>query len=246
MVPAYLQAYRGSHVVITTIMFNFLASTLLVYLIVNWLKAPGSMSLESTSFAESAKMPAMHVVLGWLGLSWPSSPLNASLFLAMAAALGVYGFLWRTRAGYRLRAVGFSEGAARYAGIHTRHQLLLAMGLSGALAGMVGVNEIAGVSGRLLLDFVAGSGFIGIPVALMGRNHPLGIMFSSLLFGALFQGGSEVAFEVPGFTRNMIVTLQGFIVLFSGAMAYVMVPWLARLLATLRDLRRQPAGVSGG
>jgi simple sugar transport system permease protein len=246
MVPAYLQAYRGSHIVITTIMFNFLASTLLVYLIVNWLKAPGSMSLESVSFAESAKMPAMHVVLAWLGLSWPSSPLNASLFLALAAALGVYGFLWRTRAGYRLRVVGFSEGAAQYAGIHTRHQVLLAMALSGALAGMVGVNEIAGVSGRLLLDFVAGSGFIGIPVALMGRNHPLGIVFSSLLFGALFQGGSEVAFEVPGFTRNMIVTLQGFIVLFSGAMAYVMVPWLARLLAVLRVLRPQSAGVTGG
>ncbi len=246
MVPAYLQAYRGSHVVITTIMFNFLASTLLVYLVVNWLKAPGSMSLESMSFADSAKVPAMHVVLAWLGLSWPSSPLNASFFLALGAAWGVYWFLWRTRAGYRLRVVGFSEGAAQYAGIHTRHQLLLAMGLSGALAGLVGVNEIAGVSGRLLLDFVAGSGFIGIPVALMGRNHPLGILFSSLLFGALFQGGSEVAFEVPGFTRNMIVTLQGFIVLFSGAMAYVMVPWLARLLARLRLLRLQPDGVSGG
>jgi simple sugar transport system permease protein len=246
MVPAYLQAYRGSHIVITTIMFNFLASTLLVYLIVNWLKAPGSMSLESVSFAESAKMPAMHVVLGWLGLSWPSSPLNASLFLAMAAALGVYGFLWRTRAGYRLRAVGSSESAAHYAGIHTRHQLMLAMGLSGALAGMVGINEIAGVSGRLLLDFVAGSGFIGIPVALMGRNHPIGILFSSLLFGALFQGGSEVAFEVPGFTRNMIVTLQGFIVLFSGAMAYVAVPWLSRLLAMLKVRRPQQVGGSGG
>jgi simple sugar transport system permease protein len=246
MVPAYLQAYRGSHIVITTIMFNFLASTLLVYLIVNWLKAPGSMSLESMSFADSAKMPAMHVVLGWLGLSWPSSPLNASLFLAVAAALGVYGFLWRTRAGYRLRAVGSSESAAQYAGIHTRRQLMLAMGLSGALAGMVGINEIAGVSGRLLLDFVAGCGFIGIPVALMGRNHPVGIMFSSVLFGALFQGGSEVAFEVPGFTRNMIVTLQGFIVLFSGAMAYVAVPWLSRLLAMLKVHQTQQQGVSGG
>jgi simple sugar transport system permease protein len=123
---------------------------------------------------------------------------------------------------------------------------MLAMGLSGALAGMVGINEIAGVSGRLLLDFVAGSGFIGIPVALMGRNHPVGILFSSVLFGALFQGGSEVAFEVPGFTRDMIVTLQGFIVMFSGAMAYVVVPWLARLLAALKVLRPQLDGVARG
>lgn len=247
MVPAYLQAYRGSHIVITTIMFNFMASTLLVYLVVNWLKVPGSMSLESASFANSAKMPNMHVVLGLLGLSWPSSPLNASLFLALAAAIGVYWFLWRTRAGYRLRAVGSSVSAAQYAGIHTRYQLVLAMGLSGGLAGMVGVNEIAGVSGRLLLDFVAGSGFIGIAVALMGRNHPLGIVFSSLLFGALFQGGSEVAFEVPGFTNNMIVTLQGLIILCSGAMAYVTVPWLTRLLAMLRGVHLpQREGVSRG
>jgi len=247
MVPAYLQAYRGSHIVITTIMFNFMASTLLVYLVVNWLKVPGSMSLESASFANSAKMPDMHVVLGLLGLSWPSSPLNASLFLALAAAIGVYWFLWRTRAGYRLRAVGSSVSAAQYAGIHTRYQLVLAMGLSGGLAGMVGVNEIAGVSGRLLLDFVAGSGFIGIAVALMGRNHPLGIVFSSLLFGALFQGGSEVAFEVPGFTNNMIVTLQGLIILCSGAMAYVTVPWLTRLLAMLRGVHLpQREGVSRG
>ena len=121
------------------------------------------------------------------------------------------------------------------------------MGLSGGLAGMVGVNEIAGVSGRLLLDFVAGSGFIGIAVALMGRNHPLGIVFSSLLFGALFQGGSEVAFEVPGFTNNMIVTLQGLIILCSGAMAYVTVPWLTRLLAMLRGVHLpQREGVSRG
>lgn len=246
MVPAYLQAYRGSHIVITTIMFNFIASTVLVYLIVNWLKAPGSMSLESIAFDESAKLPGMHVVLAWIGITWPSSPLNASVFLALAVAFGVYWFLWRTRAGYRLRAVGSSETAAQYAGIHTRHQLMLAMVLSGALAGMVGVNEIAGVSGRLILDFVAGAGFIGIPVALMGRNHPLGIVFASILFGALFQGGAEVAFEVPGFTRNMIVTLQGFIVLFSGAMAYVAAPWLTRLLALLSVRQSNSEGDARG
>jgi len=123
------------------------------------------------------------------------------------------------------------ETVAEYAGIHGRRQIMLAMAISGGLAGMVGMNEIAGVSGRLLLDFVAGAGFTGIAVSLMGRNHPVGIVFSSLLFGILFQGGAEVAFEVPGFTRDMVVTLQGFIVLFSGAMAYVAAPWLGRLLA---------------
>jgi len=101
------------------------------------------------------------------------------------------------------------------------------MAISGALAGMVGMNEVAGVSGKLVLEFVSGAGFTGIAVALMGRNHPLGIVVSSLLFGALFQGGAEVAFDVPGFSRDMVVMLQGFVVLFSGAMTYVIAPPLA-------------------
>jgi len=229
-IPGYLQAYRGSHVVITTIMFNFLASTLLVYLLVNRLKAPGSMSVESVQFSPAAHLPGVHEALAWIGVAWPSSPLNISLLLALLAAVGVWAFLWKSRAGYRLRAVGSSEGAAAYAGIHPKRQVILAMGLSGALAGMVGMNEIAGVNGKLLLDFVGGAGFTGIAVAVMGRNHPVGIVLASLLFGALFQGGAEVSFEIPGFSRDMVVTLQGFIVLFSGAMAYVIAPWLARLV----------------
>lgn len=240
-IPGYLQAYRGSHVVITTIMFNFLASTLLVYLLVNRLKAPGSMSVESLPFGPAAHLPGMHEALAWFGVEWPSSPLNLSLFLALLAALGVYAFLWHSRAGYRLRAVGSSEGAAAYAGIRPKRQVILAMGLSGALAGMVGMNEIAGVNGKLLLDFVGGAGFTGIAVAVMGRNHPFGIVLASLLFGALFQGGAEVSFEIPGFSRDMVVTLQGFIVLFSGAMAYVIAPGIARLFRW-RALRRPAHG----
>jgi len=249
-VPAYLQAYRGSHVVITTIMFNFIASTLLVYLLVNHLRPAGAMSVESVAFADSAKLPGVHEALAWLGVEWPSSPLNLSLLLAVAAAVGIYLFLWRTRAGYHLRAVGSSPSAAEYAGIRPQRQVLAAMAVSGALAGMVGMNEIAGVHGKLLLEFVSGAGFTGIAVSLMGRNHPVGIVLASLLFGALFQGGAEVAFEVRGFSRDMVVMLQGFIVLFSGAMAYVIAPLLARLLAVLRRMAparaAQTAGASHG
>jgi ABC-type uncharacterized transport system permease subunit len=232
-VPGYLQAYRHSHVVITTIMFNFLATSLLAYLLVNRLKPVGTMAVESAPFADSAKLPSMQDALAWLGVEWPSSPLNVSLFLALAAALGVYLLLWHSRAGYRLRAVGSSEGAASYAGINAKHQVVFAMALSGGLSGMIGMNEIAGVNGKLLLDFVAGAGFTGIAVALMGRNHPFGIVLASILFGALFQGGAEVSFDVPGFSRDMVVMLQGFIVMFSGAMAYVFAPLLARGLALL-------------
>ena len=243
-VPAYLQAYRGSHVVITTIMFNFIASSLLVYLLVNHLRPAGSMSVESDAFAESAKLPGVHEALAWVGVEWPSSPLNLSVVLAGLAAIGVYLFLWRTRAGYHLRAVGSSPSAAEYAGIRPQRQIMVAMAVSGALAGLVGMNEIAGVNGKLLLEFVSGAGFTGIAVALMGRNHPVGIVLASVLFGALFQGGAEVAFEVRGFSREMVVMLQGFIVLFSGAMVYVIAPMVAWVLD--RVARTLPAGAAHG
>ncbi len=246
-VPAYLQAYRGSHVVITTIMFNFIASSLLVYLLVDHLRPAATMSVESAPFAPSAKLPGVHEALAWAGIAWPSSPLNLSVVLALLAALGIYLFLWRTRGGYRLRAVGSSPGAAEYAGIKSKHQVIIAMAVSGALAGMVGMNEIAGVNGKLLLEFVSGAGFTVIAVALMGRNHPVGIIFASLLFGALFQGGAEVAFEVRGFSRDMVIMLQGFIVLFSGAMVYVIAPFLARILhGVTRLFRRGEAGAPHG
>jgi len=234
VVPAYLQAYRGSHIVITTIMFNFLASSLLVYLLVNHLKVPGNMSVESAAFAASAKLPSMQAFMAALGIDWPNSPLNTSVFLALLAAVGVYFLLWHTRLGYDLRATGSSARAADYAGIRSRRQVILAMAVSGALAGMVGMNEVAGVNGRLMLEYVSGAGFTGIAVSLMGRSHPFGIVLASLLFGALFQGGAEVSFEVRGFSRDMVVMLQGFIVLFSGAMAYVLAPAVAWAVQGLR------------
>jgi general nucleoside transport system permease protein len=227
-IPGYLQAYRGSHVVITTIMFNFLASSIMVYLLVNVLKPAGEMAPESATFADSAKMPRLHTVLEGLGISWPSSPLNLSIFLAVTACIVVYVLLWKTRIGYQIRASGASPGAAEYAGISPSRQIIVAMAISGALAGMIAINEVAGVHHKLLTDFVAGAGFTGIAVALMGRNHPFGIVLSALLFGMISQGGAEVAFEVPHFTKDMIVVLQGLIVLFSGALAYVFAPWMAR------------------
>ena len=103
-----------------------------------------------------------------------------------------------------------------------------------ALAALVGVNEIAGVHGRLIADFVAGAGFTGIAVSLIGRNHPVGIALAALLFGALYQGGAELAFEIQGFSRDMVFTLQGLIVLFAGAMSQIALPWLARGWARIR------------
>jgi len=237
-VPGALQAWRGSHIVITTIMFNFIASALLIYLLVNVLKEPGNMSPETRAFGPAAQMPGMHLLLGALGIAWPRTPLNASVLLAVAALVAVWVFLWRSQPGYALRTVGFSPDAARYAGIRPKRQIVIAMAISGGLAALVGINEIAGVHGRLIAEFVAGAGFTGIAVSLIGRNHPLGIALAALLFGALYQGGAELAFEIQGFSRDMVFTLQGLIVLFAGAMAQVAAPWLARVWHAVAPRRR--------
>jgi len=221
-IPAYLQAYRGSHIVITTIMFNFIAYSLMVYLMVNVLIQPGSMSPESREFLPNGHLPFMHEVFGWFGIPVTPSPLNLSVIWAVLCCLFVWGFVWHTRWGYEIRTVGANETAAVYAGIDPRRVTMIAMCLSGALAGFVGVNEVMGVHHRLLLNFTAGYGFTGIAVSLMGRNHPVGIVLASLLFGMLYQGGAELAFEEPKVTREMVVTIQGLVILFSGALAYMM------------------------
>jgi simple sugar transport system permease protein len=243
-IPAALQAWRGSHVVITTIMFNFIASALLSWLLIHVLKEPGNMTVESRSFGPGAHVPGVHELLAVLGIEWPRSPLNLSVALAAVSAVLVYLLVWRTRPGYTLRAVGFAPEAARYAGIRPRAQVMFSMLLSGALAGFVGINEVAGVQGRLLLDYVVGAGFAGIAVSLIGRNHPMGIVLAALLFGALYQGGAELAFEIPGFSRDMVFTLQGLIVLFSGAMAQVAAPTLARAWFAI-ERRMAPRPVHG-
>ena len=218
-VPAWLQAWRGSHIVITTIMFNFVASALMVYLLVNVLIAPGSMTPQSRDFGPSGQLPAA-----------PGSALNLSIVLALGCCVAVWLFLWHTRWGYALRAMGHNPQAALYAGTDLKRTTMLAMCLSGALAGFVGVNELMGVHHRIVLDFPAGYGFAGIAVALMGRNHPLGVALAALLFGALQQGGAELAFDEPAITREMVVVIQGLVILFSGALEHLPRPWIAHLL----------------
>lgn len=230
-VPGWLQAYRGSHVVITTIMANFIAAALMVHLMVNVLIKPGQMSPESREFVEAARLPLVHDIFAAIGIEIAPSPLNLSFLLALLAAAFVWVFVWRTRWGYALRTVGSNETAAVFAGIDPRKVVVWTMALSGALAGFVGLNEIMGVQGRLLLNFTAGYGFTGIAVSLMGRNHPVGIVLASILFGALYQGGAELDFEFELITRDMVTVIQGLIILFSGALAYFFNPLVARLLA---------------
>ena len=231
LIPGWLQAYRGSHIVITTIMFNFIASGLMVWLLGGILMGPGQGSPQSRFFAEAAWLPKIHEIAGALGIPAAKSPLNLSVVIAGLACIGVWVLIWRTKFGYALRAMGHSEPAAEYAGIPVRRMIVIAMLISGGLAGCMALNIILGDQHKLVLNFSAGYGFTGIAVALMGRNHPVGIVMAGLLFGALTQGGTELDFEFKSITREMVLVLQGLIILFSGALAHMFVPWLIRVFA---------------
>ncbi len=237
MAPGYLQAYRGSHIVITTIMFNFLAATLMVYLMVKVLREPGQMTPQTVLFPENAWLPFVHDVLAKFGIEVERSPLNMSILLALVMSVVVWFFLWQTRWGYAIRATGRNASAAVYAGISQKRTIVIAMCISGALAGLVGINELLGYHHRIIMNFHVGYGFGGIAVALMGRNHPFGIVIAALLFGTLYQGGAELAFEWSNISRDIVVVMQGLVILFCGALEYMYKPWLVRWLAPVQEVR---------
>ncbi|MBV1703984.1 MAG: ABC transporter permease [Hyphomicrobiales bacterium] len=218
LVPAWLQAKRGSHVVITTIMLNYVASALMGWLLVRVFIEPGQMNAQTSRLPPGSDMPEFWRIASWLGADAPKTPLNLSILLAGLAGVGVWALLWRSRLGFRLRAFGANPAAAHYGGVSSTAITLQAMAISGALASGLAVNAILGQEHRLILDFTAGFGFVGIAVALMGRGHPAGIALAALLFGTLYQGGEELAFDMPSISRDMVVLIQGLVVLFAGAM----------------------------
>jgi ABC-type uncharacterized transport system permease subunit len=151
----------------------------------------------------------------------------------------VYLLIWRTRLGYEIRAVGLNPTAAIYAGISVFRITIVTMLISGGLAGLMALNNIMGEQQRLQIDFVAGAGFVGIAVALMGRAHPVGIILAAILFGVLYQGGAELAFEMPAITRDMIVVIQGLVILFAGALEHMFRPGLTRAFALMSTPQRR-------
>ncbi len=236
-IPAYLQARRGSHIVITTIMFNFIAAALLVYLLVNVFRVEGSMAPETARFPAATHLPNASQFAGFLGFG-RSTPLNVSFFVAIAACVAVWLLIWRTRLGYEIRAFGHSETAAVYAGISPIRITMVAMLISGGLSGMMAINGTQGEAERLVIDAVQGAGFVGIAVALMGRSHPIGVFLAALLFGALYQGGAELEFEMPAISREMIVVIQALVILFTGALDNMVRMPMERLFLALRPKAR--------
>lgn len=217
-IPAILQAKRGSHIVITTIMFNFIAAGLLNYLLVDVLRPPTSMDPSTASFPEATHLPTLHAILAPFGIAFSkAAPANVTLLIALAASLLVWILIWRTRLGYAIRAFGESESGAKYAGINPVRITVVTMLISGGLAGLMSINTTMGEAERLILNSTEGAGFIGIAVALMGRSHPVGVVLASLLFGFLYQGGAELALwmSIP---RELIVVIQALVILFTGAL----------------------------
>ncbi|MEI4486100.1 ABC transporter permease [Frigidibacter sp. MR17.14] len=232
-IPAWLQARRGSHIVITTIMFNFIAAALLNYMLVNVLRPPGSMDPATARFPEGAKLPTLHDIPGLSAVFGPNTPANITFFIALAACLGVWVLLFRSRLGYEIRAFGKSEHAAVYAGISPTRITMIAMLISGGLSGLMAINNVMGEAERLVLNSVEGAGFIGIAVALMGRNHPFGVLLASLLFGFLYQGGAELGLwtSIPLELRTVV---QALVILFTGALDQMMRMAVERVFALFR------------
>ena len=219
----------GSHIVITTIMFNFIAASLMVYLLANYFRRPARWRRR-----RAPSRPAAHC----RSLDWLFALFGADLGGARSTSScsSRWSRRWRLAADLAHQArLRDPHHRAQPEGRPLRRHLgdritIVTMLISGALAGMMALNPIMGDQHRLQLDFVQGAGFVGIAVALMGRSHPVGIVLAAILFGMLYQGGAELAFEMPAISRDMIVIIQGLVILFAGALEHMFRPSLTRAL----------------
>jgi ABC-type uncharacterized transport system permease subunit len=219
-IPGVLKARFGAHEVITTIMLNFIVLALLNYLI------SAKFNVEDTLHTAEIESGALPRLSDWFS-AFHGSAANSVLILALLAVVAAWWFLFRTRAGYELRAVGLQPHAAEYGGVNVGGVWWRAMAIAGALAGLGGLNYVLGYKHYYEEGFNAGAGFLGIAVALVGRSHPVGIVIAAILFATLSQGGLAVNALVP---KQMVDVLQA-VVIISMATA---VPEVRRALAALR------------
>lgn len=208
-IPGWLRARRGSHEVINTIMLNFVAAGLASYVALYVLKNPESQNPETRPVGDGFLVHQFGVFAG--------APVSVALPLALVVAVLVWVLLWRTVLGFELRAVGQSEAAARAAGIDAGRIRIIAFSLAGALAGLVGVGEVLGNAGKFRVGFSPEYGFIGIAVALLGRNHPAGVIAAALLFGALHKGATALDMETDRVTQELSLVFQALIILSASA-----------------------------
>ncbi len=206
-IAGLLKAFRGVHEVINSIMLNYVALFLGSWLLNAYLK--GSSGQGSSQPVQATAALTQGLIEG--------SRLHTGLWIALVAAFVVWIILWKTPSGYEIRAVGLSPGAAEYAGISVGRNIVLAMALSGALSGLAGAVQTLGVNRRFFeTTAFVGYGFDGIAVALVGRNHPLGVILAALLFGALERGGPQMQ-AAAGVPKAVIYIVQGTVIFFVAA-----------------------------
>jgi simple sugar transport system permease protein len=220
-IAGWLKAATGAHEVITTIMLNLISFRLLDYMLKNPpLQRPGRTDPISQTVLPSAELPKLLTFLD------PSLRIHAGILLAVALVAVVYWLLFRTTLGYEFRASGLNPDAARYAGMKAGVIIVLTMAIAGALAGLAGANQVLGVLGRASPGFSGGIGFDAIAVALLGRSHPVGVLFAGLLFGGLEAGGRQMQ-VAAGVSIDLIGIIQALIVVFIAAplLVQTIFPW---------------------
>jgi simple sugar transport system permease protein len=210
-IPGVLKAKFGSHEVINTIMLNFIGIALAGYFTQYHYKVPGDPIQQTANIGAAAEIPRLNQFLPFIP---HDVPLNVAFLIAIVMCFAVYVFLWKTKWGYELRAVGENPSAAEYGGISPKKQIITAMTISGGLAGMVAISEVMGNRHNYYDGFSADWGFLGIAVALLGRNHPLGVFIAAIFFGVLLRGEIFVDAFTPKVSKDLGWVLQAIIILF--------------------------------
>jgi general nucleoside transport system permease protein len=242
-IAGFLRATVGAHEVITTIMLNWIVFWLAGYLFGQQGPLQTSRERSLTQSNDIVQNTHLHVFWGNPILQG----LHVGFFIAIAMLVVYWVILNRTTLGYEIRAVGYNPEAARYAGISVGRSYFLAMAIAGTFAGLAGVIDVLGWKFVLSVDDLQGQagagavGFLGIAVALLGRNSPVGIFFAALLFGALLNGTSDRHLDPnifpPTLAENLTLLIQGLVLLFIGADILVVYAWRARRRLVPRKLR---------
>ncbi len=230
-VPGFLKAKTGAHEVIITIMMNYIAFKFTDFMINGPMQDPNEFTPKTPWIQESAHLTRFF-----------DTPIRFHLgfFVALGVAFFIYWFLFKTTWGFELRAVGSNPSGARYAGINTTRATIIAMSLSGSLAGLAGANEVLGLNFRLVPSFSSGYGFDSIALALLGKNHPFGVVLSALLFGFLRNGSRQMQLKA-GVPIDIVSILQALI------LAFIAAPAIIRTIYRLKkpDIEEESLRVSG-
>lgn len=224
----WAKSYRGSHEVIVTIMMNFIASGLVSWFVLTVIPSVDTQNPESAMINSNYHLQAKDPIAQF----FLDTPANSSIAIGIILAVIMWVMLRWTPLGFSIRATGLNREAAERSGIDTKKIQVLAMTLAGFCASFVAYSEILGSTGRLRIGFSPDYGFLGIAVAILASNHPLGILLSAFLIGALHKGAADLDLETATITRDFSKIIQGMIIMASLAQY----GWIKRL----QKLKKEP------